>query len=269
MGPQPFALVANGDFAGGPATQPPVSIVASDASAAEAGLTTGAFTIRRGGDLSVPLTVNYVVSGTATAGTDYASLSGSVTIAAGASETNMQVEPIDDVTVEFDETVIVTLAAAAAYDVVWPASAMVSIVSDDRPPDLIVNNVSAPSAGAAGASIAVNETTRNQETSPSEASETGFYLSADTFLDSRDVFLGSRAVPNLAAGASHSQTTMVPIPAGTAPGAYRVIAKADWANTILETVEPTTPPAAARSRSVRTWSFRPSARWLPRHLADR
>jgi hypothetical protein len=33
---------------------------------------------------------------------------------------------------------------------------MVSIVSDDRPPDLIVTGVSVPAVGAAGASIAVN-----------------------------------------------------------------------------------------------------------------
>ena len=62
---------------------PVVSLVASDATATEAGPTGGAFTVSRSGETSAALTVTYTVGGTATSVSDYAALNGSVTIAAG------------------------------------------------------------------------------------------------------------------------------------------------------------------------------------------
>ena len=46
--------------------------------------TTGQYTVTRTGATTAALTVGYTVSGTATAGSDYPALSGSVTIPAGA-----------------------------------------------------------------------------------------------------------------------------------------------------------------------------------------
>ena len=46
--------------------------------------------------------------------------------------------------------------------------------------------------------------------------------------------LGSRLVPALAAGASSTGTTSVLIPAGTTPGTYYIIAKADALGAIAE-----------------------------------
>ena len=63
---------------------PVVNLVASDGTATEAGPTSGAFTVSRAGDTGTALTVTYTVGGTATSVSDYAALSGSVTIAAGA-----------------------------------------------------------------------------------------------------------------------------------------------------------------------------------------
>ena len=54
-----------------------------DATATEAGPTTGQFTVTRTGATTAALTVNYAVAGTATAGSDYTALAGSVTIPAG------------------------------------------------------------------------------------------------------------------------------------------------------------------------------------------
>ena len=56
---------------------PTVTIAATDATATEAGLTTGTFTVSRTGSTTAALTVHYSVSGTATAGSDYTALSGS------------------------------------------------------------------------------------------------------------------------------------------------------------------------------------------------
>jgi hypothetical protein len=110
-----------------------VNIVATDASAAEAGSATGTFTITRSGDLTGALTVNYTISGSATNGTDYASLSGSVVIGAGAASATVVVTPVDDAVDEAHETVILTLAAGTGYSVGTPSAATVTIADNDGP----------------------------------------------------------------------------------------------------------------------------------------
>ena len=110
---------------------PAVTIAATDASASEAGPTTGVFTLTRNGSTAAALTVNYTVGGTATAGSDYTALAGSVQIPAGALTATATVTPIDDLLVETGETVVATLSANAAYTLGTPASATVTIQSDD------------------------------------------------------------------------------------------------------------------------------------------
>jgi hypothetical protein len=112
--------------------RPTVKITASDSSATEAGPTTGAFTVTRTA-VSPPaaLTVNYTVGGTATAGSDYVTLSGSVVIPAGATTAVITVTPINDVLVESAEKVIVTLSPSAAYIVGSPKTATVNLTSND------------------------------------------------------------------------------------------------------------------------------------------
>jgi len=97
-----------------PTTLPTVTVTATDASASEPG-NTGTFTISRTGSTAAALVVNYSMSGTAGNGTDYQTLPGSVTIAAGSSAANITVTPIDDTMVESNETAVLTLAASSAY----------------------------------------------------------------------------------------------------------------------------------------------------------
>ena len=73
---------------------PTVTVAATDANAAEAGLPIRSFTVTRTGATTAALTVNYTVGGTATAGTDYQALSGSVVIAAGSASATITVTPI-------------------------------------------------------------------------------------------------------------------------------------------------------------------------------
>ncbi|MFM6517989.1 MAG: beta strand repeat-containing protein, partial [Microcystis panniformis] len=87
---------------------PIVSIEASDSDAAEPS-DLGVFTLSRTSNLANPLTVYYTVGGTATNGTDYNNLSGTVTFAAGASTATIDVSPIDDLLLEGGETVTLTL----------------------------------------------------------------------------------------------------------------------------------------------------------------
>ncbi len=97
-------------------SKPTVTLVAMDASASESAGNPGAFTFTRtGGDSSQPLVVKYTVSGTATNGTDYPALGGSVTIAAGAPSAVVNIMPTDDSLVESSETVTLTLATDATY----------------------------------------------------------------------------------------------------------------------------------------------------------
>jgi len=113
-------------------TVPPtlVSVAATTATANEQGPVNGVFTVTRTGDTSVPLTVNYTVAGTATAGSDYTALPGSVTFLAGASSTNITVSVINDSTAELTETVIMNLTGSASYGVTV-GSATVSILVNE------------------------------------------------------------------------------------------------------------------------------------------
>src|SRR4030095_16246429 len=109
-------------------------IMATHAIAAEAPTPApGVFTVSRTGSTTAALTVNYTVGGTATNGTDYQTLSGSVVIAAGPASATLTVTPIDDTVSEGDETVTVTLSPSASYNVGSPSTATVTIADNDPP----------------------------------------------------------------------------------------------------------------------------------------
>jgi hypothetical protein len=110
--------------------EPVVTIEATDAVAAEPA-NTGTFTVTRTGSTSASLDVFYTVTGTATNGSDYTALAGSVTIPAGQSTATITVGPIDDPDVEVDETVILTLVDAATYAVGSANAATVTIADND------------------------------------------------------------------------------------------------------------------------------------------
>lgn len=92
-------------------------------------------------------------------------------------------------------------------------------------------------AAAAGTNITVSDTTKNRGGGAAPASATGFYLSTNLSVDAADIFLGDRAVPALAAGATDTRSTILSIPATTAASTYYLIAKADYNNGLVETQE--------------------------------
>jgi hypothetical protein len=110
---------------------PVVSITATDATAAEPGTDPATFTVSRTGDTSLALTVSYTVAGTATPGSDYTALAGSVTIPIGAASATIQVSPLDDALAESGETVAVTLASSAAYTRGTLSTATVTIADNE------------------------------------------------------------------------------------------------------------------------------------------
>jgi hypothetical protein len=93
----------------------------------------GRFHFTRTGDLTDPLTVNYTISGSATADEGYEELSGTVEFAAGESEVEVVVTPIDDTDADPDEEVTVTIDTSANYVVGTIATASMLIVDDESP----------------------------------------------------------------------------------------------------------------------------------------
>lgn len=113
-----------------------VSIVATDPNGSEPGADDGLFTVTLAGGKLAPaagIQVNYAVTGNATAGSDYAALSGSVTIADGSSSATIAVDVLNDQLLEPTETVTVTLTGtnSASVTVGSPNAASVSIADED------------------------------------------------------------------------------------------------------------------------------------------
>ena len=138
---------------------PTVTVVATDAAAAEAGADPGTYTVSRTGTTGAPLTVNYSMSGTAAEGADYGSLGTSVTIPIGASSATLTLTPVDDTAPEDDETAILTLATNAAYTLGSPSAATVTIANDDLPAITVsVTGGTASEAGPTTSSFTVSRT---------------------------------------------------------------------------------------------------------------
>jgi len=121
--------------------------------------------------------------------------------------------------------------------------------------DLIMSTVStnpATMVRAPGGTFSVTDATLNAGQLPSGASITRYYLSLNGSKDAGDVLLtGTRAVPALAAGASHSGTVTVTIPATTPLNNYVVLACADDTLVVAETVETNNCLAASGVAAVR------------------
>lgn len=109
-----------------------VAVSTYNQSPSEASATVGTFYFSRqltAGDL----TVNYAISGTATNGADYQTLSGSLVIPDTQSGVNLVMTPIDDALLEGTETVTLTVLPGTGYGVDRPASATFEIADNESP----------------------------------------------------------------------------------------------------------------------------------------
>jgi hypothetical protein len=134
-----------------PQDEPIVTITAPDASAGEPA-NDGYFRVSRTGATSGSLRVYYSTSGsTASSGTDYAALTGSVDIPSGQSSALVSVAVNDDNTVENSETVDLTISSNSAYTIGSPSNATVTITDNDieQPEDEPIVTITAPDASAA------------------------------------------------------------------------------------------------------------------------
>jgi len=196
---------------------PGVTILATDSSATEAGLTTGTFTISRIGDTTDPVTVSYSVSGTAVNGSDYSMLGTTAIIPAAQSSVNVVVTPIDDGTPEDDETVILTLASGTGYTVGSPSAATITISDNDLP--TITVGTSDAAASEAGPNAGSFTVSRNGPTT--DALSVGYNLTGTAGNGTDYSALTSSVL--IPVGQSSATVTVTPINDGAPESAETVI----------------------------------------------
>ncbi|GCA85153.1 bifunctional hemolysin/adenylate cyclase [Microcystis aeruginosa NIES-2522] len=121
-------------------TLPSITLTVSPASVTEDGTANLIYTFTRTGSTTSALTVNYSISGTATNGTDYASIPTSVTFAANSATATVIVDPTADTTIESNETVALTLTAGTGYTVGTTTPVTGTITNDDFS-QLSINNI--------------------------------------------------------------------------------------------------------------------------------
>ena len=168
-----------------------VSISASDPTAME-GDNDGEFTVNlsQTNTTGAAISIAYSISGTATGGTDYATLNGSVEIANNNSSATILVDVINDNEVESDETVIITLdnSQPAGITLGSSTSATVTISDNDE--------------ATSGYEISV--TTQNSSVSESDAG-TAFKVVLDKTNESgSDVTVSYDLSGSAAAGADYT-----------------------------------------------------------------
>lgn len=126
---------------------PSATIAVSPANVAEDGAANLVYTVTLNQPAFNPITINYTIGGTATNGTDYATIASPLVINTGNTTGTITVNPTADATIEADETVILTLAAGAGYTVGVPNAATGTILNDDLP-NLTINDVTANEGNA-------------------------------------------------------------------------------------------------------------------------
>ena len=136
----------------GTVVTPVVSVVASDAAAAEQGLDPGTFTFSRTGPTTNALTINLTVGGTATASSDTTGVPTSVTFAAGSATATLVVTPKDDTSPEANETVTVTISDMGGFYgyTADPAAKTATVTIADNEPVLSVTAVDGNASEDAG-----------------------------------------------------------------------------------------------------------------------
>jgi regulation of enolase protein 1 (concanavalin A-like superfamily) len=144
-----------------------VTIAATDPTASETPGNSGVFTISRTAPTTGSLNVNLTLTGTATNGTDYSSISSSITFIAGQTSRTGTIAPIDDAVTEGDEVVTLQIATGSTYDVGSAGFDDVTILDNDSPPTLYISSPTAQGPLVAGSNGVVVAATVTDDGAPS------------------------------------------------------------------------------------------------------
>ena len=121
---------------------PRLEILDASVTEGNSGLVNPVFTVQLTGASTTPVSATLTTSnGTATAGADYQATNGTVTIPAGTLSVTVPVQVFGDLLDEPDETFTATLSAPSGA-AIGDGTATGTIVDDDPPPALSVNDVS-------------------------------------------------------------------------------------------------------------------------------
>jgi hypothetical protein len=118
-------------------TPPTVSIAVTPGAMNEDDADVMTYTVNLSNASAFDTEVTYTLSGTATEGDDYATTTGTVTIAAGDASATFTVDPTADTVFELDETVVATITGATSNSetlTVTTAVAIGTITNDDTLP---------------------------------------------------------------------------------------------------------------------------------------
>ena len=173
----------------------------------------GEFTVTRQAPYNVDLAVNYALSGSAVNGTDYQSLSGTVTIPAGSPTAVIDVNPLDDGDGDdtgTGEAVIAALQPAATYQVGDPSTATVTI--NEEPTTLVTIAATTPSASEQGPQPGVFTVTRS---GPTRSALTVTYAFSGAAVPGTD-FTDPGATVTIPAGQASASFNVAPIDDGDA-----------------------------------------------------
>ena len=208
-----------------------VTVSAIDASAAEviSGQTAnpGMYRISRTEIPFAPLAVRYTMSGTATNGTDYTSLNGTATIAAGRTFVDVPLNVINDSLIESPETAILTLSSSTNYTLGATKTATVNIADNDVPIDLAPNTT----ATARAVTVGSTSTTWSDWVGPQDtndyykftlANRSNFNLTLNGLSQDADVELLDSTGTTILQSSTNSSTTADSISRTLNAGAYYV-----------------------------------------------
>ena len=192
---------------------PAITIAATRPTVWEADTTdTGLFTVTRSAHTDVAVTVTYTVTGTATYGTDYVRLQGTMEIPAGFASGSIQVTPLEDFVSDGDKTVVVTISSSDWYKIGSPSSATVTIRDSDLPTVTIAATV--PRVLEQGSQKATFAVTRAGSTT---SAMTVGYTTGGTAISGTDYTAPSGTV-NIAAGSSSAIIEVTPLADGLYDG---------------------------------------------------
>lgn len=138
----------------------PVVTIANTTNGNEAGPVNGVMTVTQTAIAATPIVIAYTVSGNATSGADFTALSGSVTIAAGSTTATITIPIINDIIVEGNETVIVTLTSVTSGAASLGATLIATntITSNNSATVSISNTSNGTEAGPVSGALTVTQT---------------------------------------------------------------------------------------------------------------
>ncbi|MCP9787052.1 ELWxxDGT repeat protein, partial [Cyanobium sp. N5-Cardenillas] len=185
---------------------PVITLAVSPASVTENGTSNLVYTFTRTGATTNPLTVNYMVGGSATNGSDYGLIGSSVIFAAGSATATVTVDPTGDAVLEPDETVSLTLSADPAYLIGTP-DAITGTISNDDAASFSISDVSIVE-GDSGTSLAVFTVTLSNAVAGGASVA---YATANGTASAGSDYVSTAGSLNFAGTAGETQTVSVTI----------------------------------------------------------